>query len=220
MQLIYNISTDLLDYRNKTEKSIWKFPDFSEKCPICHGKDCVVKHGFYKRLIIDLKKGYFFNILIIRYKCRRVLKPKNNIKDRTFSLLPHELIPYLSLTINSLMIIVINSCVSKKTIKEIQRLVEDSQIDEDRIYNIDIRHIKEYILLFRETYFKLNQFINKHNIRAGPFRGGGEIDEAIIFLKSYKNGFPGFSLYYYETEGGYIKNAWFLFGKPYQAYSF
>ena len=207
-------------YREKTEKGLWEFPDFKEKCPICHGENCAVRHGFYSRLIIDIKKGYFFFILIIRYKCRRVLKPKNGLKDKTFSLLPHELIPYFSFTIESLMIIILNTLVKLKSTKEIQNLLDVSLIDEDRLYNIDSRHIKNYCLLFIETYFKLNEFISKHNIRAGPFYGYNNNPAAISFLKNYKNGYADFSVYYYETEGGYERNAWFLYGKPYQTYSF
>ena len=104
--------------------------------------------------------------------------------------------------------------------KEIQKLLDTYSIDEDRIYNIDSRHINHYISLFTETCFKLNQFIDKHNIRAGPFPGQKNISAAIFFLEHYKNGYAGFSVYYYETEGGYEKNAWFLYGRPYQTYSF
>ena len=118
--------------------------------------------------------------------------------------------------------------------KEIQKLLDTYSIDEDRIYNIDSRHINHYISLFTETCFKLNQFIDKHNIRAGPFPGQKNISAAIFFLEhhlnqlqsdfneveDYKKGYAGFSVYYYETEGGYEKNAWFLYGRPYQTYSF
>lgn len=118
------------------------------------------------------------------------------------------------------MIIIINTLVKLNSTKEIQKLLDESLIDEDRLYNIDSRHINHYISLFTETIFKLNQFIEKHTIRAGPFYGHHTIPAAISFLKNYKNGYAGFSVYYYETEGGYEKNAWFLYGRPYQTYSF
>lgn len=220
IQLIYRINCTLLEYREKTEKSIWKYPDFKKKCPICHGRNCAVRHGFYFRLIIDLKKRYFFFIRIIRYKCRRVQKPKNGLKDRTFSLLPHELIPYISLTIDSLMMIVENKLVTNNSTKEIQRILDGSMIDADRIYNMDSRHFNHYVSIFIETYFKLNQFLLKHNIRAGPRKGKISIKDAVIFLKQSEQGYQGFSVYYYETEGSWFKNAWFLFGRPYQIYSF
>lgn len=150
----------------------------------------------------------------MRYKCRRILKPKNGLKDKTFSLLPHELIPYLSFTIDSLMIIIKHTLVKMSSTKEIQKHLDGYSIDEDRLYNIDSRHINHCISLFTETCFKLNQFIDKHNIRAGPLRDYNNISAAIIFLEhhlnqlqsnfneveDYKKGYADFSVYYHETE--------------------
>lgn len=118
------------------------------------------------------------------------------------------------------MVIIVNIFIKLNSIKEIQKFLDESLLDEDRLYNIDSRHINHYISLFTETVFKLNRFIEKHNIRAGPFNGHYNIPAAIIFLKHFKNGYAGFSVYYYETEGGYEKNTWFLYGRPYQTYSF
>lgn len=220
IQLIYKINCNLSVYRKKTENNQWDFPDFTDKCPICHGKDCAVKHGFYLRLIIDLENKFFFFILIARYKCRRKQKPRNNLVDKTFSLLPHLLIPYISLTIDSFMLIIANHVIKKLSAFELQEILDNYHIDEERLYNIDIRHFKLYSNIFIETLFKLNQFIEKHKIRAGPFSGSKNMNNAYIFLKNYKSGFPDFSVYYYQKEGGALKNAQFLYGRPYQSYSF
>lgn len=118
------------------------------------------------------------------------------------------------------MLLIENTLVRKNSIKDIQKLLDESHIDEDRLYNIDSRHINLYCLLFMETYFKLNEFISKHSIKADPFHGLNNLPDAIIFLKHFKNGYADFSVYYYETDGGYEKNAWFLYGRPYQTYSF
>ena len=141
----------------------------------------------------------------MRYKCRRRQKPKNNLKDKTFSLLPHILIPYLSLTIDSLMLVVTNSFIKNTSPDEIRKSLDEFLIDEDRIYNMDSRHFTNYFILFKETLFKLNHFIDKQKIRAGPFAGSANMNAAVVFLKQYQNGYPEFSVYYYDNEGTYIK---------------
>lgn len=64
-------------------------PDYRNRCPLCLGRGCAVRHGLYYRRVVD--HGQVFDRFPIpRFKCRR----KGPIKSPsvTFSILPAELI--------------------------------------------------------------------------------------------------------------------------------
>ncbi|MBL7105883.1 MAG: hypothetical protein ISS18_16280, partial [Bacteroidales bacterium] len=77
-----------------TAKESYDFPDYSEQCPLCSGKDCAVRIGFYyrKKLVFGFKT--YKNVPIARWLCQK--KGHRKPKHRTFSLLPSALIPYHS----------------------------------------------------------------------------------------------------------------------------
>jgi len=41
-------------------KETYEFPDYSEQCPLCEGKNCAVRIGFYirKKLVSHFKEYY------------------------------------------------------------------------------------------------------------------------------------------------------------------
>lgn len=92
IQILYHIKVDMKSYIKAVNNKCWDFPDFNHTCPICGGENCNVRIGFYfrKHVIIDFK--LFKSIPIARYLCRK--KGPRKSKHRTFSLLPHQLIPY------------------------------------------------------------------------------------------------------------------------------
>ena len=87
----------MADYITTAQKT-YEFPDYSEQCPLCEGKNCAVRIGFYirKKLVSHFKT--YSDVPIPRWLCRKKgpLKPKH----RTFSLLPYHLIPYHSNDLN------------------------------------------------------------------------------------------------------------------------
>lgn len=60
--------------------------NFMDHCPLCGGRNCPQFIGYYYRQVIDEDGRYYKDFPIARYKCRS--------KGKTFSLLPHQLIPY------------------------------------------------------------------------------------------------------------------------------
>lgn len=81
-----------------TAQEKYKFPDFSDLCPLCGGKNCAVRIGFYIRLKIVFYLKTYSNVPIPRWLCRQ--KGPLKSKHRTFSLLPTALIPYHSNDLN------------------------------------------------------------------------------------------------------------------------
>ena len=94
MQIKYTFTESIPVYRRMVKKGEWKFPDYSDKCPICGGRDCPVRIGYYHRRYIDIQLAIIILIPIARYKCRRKARPL--IKDRTFLALTRYIIPLLS----------------------------------------------------------------------------------------------------------------------------
>jgi hypothetical protein len=79
----------------------WTFPSYSKCCPICKGKHCAIRIGFYFRYAYDSVSGTIILLPIARYLCQRKGKaPKN--AHKTFSLLPAQLVPYCLYDIPSL----------------------------------------------------------------------------------------------------------------------
>lgn len=91
-QLQYRIDCSLSNYAALVERGEWEFPAFDECCPICGGEKCAVRHGSYSRPVIE-EDGKQMDIRVMRYKCKRKRKV-GAVAHRTFSLLPHRVIPY------------------------------------------------------------------------------------------------------------------------------
>lgn len=92
--MYYYIQSNLSVYCASTLTGRWEFPDFSDECPICGGKECAVRHGFYGRWGYSLKDRKLLYIPVPRYLCRKKGKSPPKSRHRTFSLLPSSLIPY------------------------------------------------------------------------------------------------------------------------------
>lgn len=144
------------------------------------------------------------------------------IKDRTFSLLPSKLIPYYSLTVDSLMFIISLKIIHGKTNEEILEVLYK------RFYSISFNitdiSLERYYHLFSQSCLKLKMFFKSHRNHSPPgFYHFSKIQIArfvnTYFYSSEDADYSGaikLSYFYYNVEGGYIKNARFLFGTPYQ----
>jgi len=98
IQIPYHIKVSLQEYYE--DFGTWLIPDFSDKCPICGGIDCATFLGCYIRIAICPLTGFSVpDLPILRYLCH----DKGDIKvcdHVTFSLLPHELVPFRQLSLD------------------------------------------------------------------------------------------------------------------------
>lgn len=170
--------------------------------------------GYYYRKAFD-PLGYLFIALlpIARYLCKRKKKPK--IDALTFSLLPNCLIPYYSLTIDDFMKIIADKLNNKHS-----TILDDLYSTYEEI-NMTRRTIDRYIATFRQTVLKLKFFSLKNNHWNKDLSGkeafANVYRQLTTFNRSeYPPGAIGYSDFYYEMEGKYLKNAYFLFGTAYQ----
>jgi len=98
IQISYHIKVSLQEYYEDFDT--WPIPDFSEKCPICGGVDCATFLGYYIRIAICPMTGFWApDLPVLRYRCYD--KGDARVCDHvTFSLLPHELVPFRQLSLN------------------------------------------------------------------------------------------------------------------------
>jgi hypothetical protein len=207
-----------MHYYSLVQAEKWVFPDFSDCCPICHGRDCAVRIGFYYRTAFDIfLMVYITDLPIARYKCQRKRKPL--VKDLTFSLLPHCLIPYLKPTIPSFMDIIYDKYHHKKSTEKIldklyMRIAVNS-------FNLSARSLLRYYQLFHQTVIKIKLAWKENIFKPPPDFPYLTMHQITEYIQNY----PGtdnrpsalvMSDYYYQQQNGYFNNAQFLFGTAYQ----
>lgn len=205
----------------KVQAGNFCFPTFFERCPICHGKDCAVRIGYYYRWVIELQINkqaiIFLYIPIARYLCRK--KNKQRINHLTFSLLPDSLIPYncisIDLLIYILQLLIEEDHPTSQALKKIDAMSPDACM-------ISEKTIMHLFNLFEQTRIKLILFfqIYKNKNRAPPDFSSYTTKEIFNFLMKYTP--PDteslhctayfLSQQYYNQCGSYSKNAHFLFG--------
>lgn len=222
-------------YAEKVKAGKFTFPDFHNCCPICHGEECAVRIGYYYRNVIQIQENeesnYQERISVARYLCKKKNKPK--VKNRTFSLLPDNLIPYYSYTIDTLIYIILQILLNDDSA---DNNPSDNYPIDKALENIDKVSPEETLLsegilnrclnIFRQARLKLILYSSKKQSKHNPFpdlENLSEIDVLYFIIKFSIPGFPKIksnanklSLYYYFEEGSYIKNAHFLFGTAYQ----
>lgn len=147
MQILYPVS-DIAKYVRLASSS-WQFPDYSEDCLLCHGKDCAVRIGFYCRKYIIFLSQIYCDVLIARYLCRE--KGEVTSSHSTFSLLPSPLIPYRQFTLELVVEAIRLFCHEKLSYSKISDAITKRLPD---IY-LDDCLIRGFLRIFKQTFFKL-----------------------------------------------------------------
>ncbi|MCK5675058.1 MAG: hypothetical protein KAH95_16885 [Spirochaetales bacterium] len=217
IQIKYVLTVSISDYYAKVLSREWEFPSFSSECPICGGSKCCVRIGYYYRNVLSLEEEALLLIPIARYLCKRKNKPK--IEDKTFSLLPDCLIPYMQPTIDTLIQVIANKLIKKITNEEIV-----SQFYY-RIYEVELNlsslTFRSYYELFEQTAQKIKTFLREREKDDSPEQILHTLIDVYWYLSEFKDpqygkGPGSCSLWYHESLGGYRNNAYFLFGTPSQ----
>lgn len=202
----------------KVQAGNFHFPNFSQKCPICHGKDCAVRIGFYFRCSLDLDSDKkiisLLLVPIVRFLCKQKQKPKH--KHRTFSLLPDTLIPYNRISLDLLMyilqLLIDRAFTIAQTLDQIDALSPDACMMSEKT----LIHI---LTLFEQTRIKLILFFQQQSnrYRAPPDFSSYTTEQTFNFLMKYLKPLmesPHCGMYYLAQEyyNQYGLNTRFLFG--------
>ena len=213
IQIILKIDDKLSSHYNQVLNGTYKFPDYSNCCPICHGKECAVRHGYYFRQVIDESGTFYKSFPIARYLCQR--KGKAKLSARTFSLLAWQLIPYRKWTIE--LMFSIASYRSEHSIKESLDKFEIETTAADLVTGIkkvilsnagQFTDIEEIILSGLEKV-KISRMISFDT----------SYSDFITYCRNYVSesaekirGPTILAWDYYIKQGGYYENSQFLFG--------
>lgn len=196
--------------------------NFNERCPICQRKNCVKFLEYYYREVIDENGTYYKRFPIARYICTS--KSSGSKSDRTFSLLPYQLIPYKKYSIPYIFKLLEKRVLENMSIKQILDYL--SELNTDHLINLSPKVIISLIKLIQETIEKL--LISNHykelskSLQTAPVKAHLQI--FIEYAASFETnktdpvirGPCGLSYDYYCENGGYYMNSPFLIGTPYQ----
>ena len=208
-----------------TAKKTYQFPDFSEQCPLCGGKNCAVRIGFYIRKRLVLYLTTYYDVPIPRWLCRQKgpLKPKH----RTFSLLPFALIPYHNNDLN----LVAETVKYKQqqpgtTYEQTKSYIIDNAQQPD--IDLENKQIKQFQQLVTTAFSKLMAIPEIKPRISCDFHSSDPIATVLSFCDRYQSPFLTTSKleasnieqlawdFFYNFQRGCYFDRQFLFGTPSQ----
>jgi hypothetical protein len=219
IQILIPFNYTLAEYFRKVKTGKIKFPNFRDYCPLCGGKDCPTFSGFYYREVVDENGTFYKEFSIARFKCHK--KGPINSKHKTFSLLLSQLIPYRKYSIPFIHKVMKEWNLKNKSIKEVFDFLSTLE-KKNGIFCVSLSTLYDFKALFIKAQNKiisigfiptLRNFINVTDVNQ-------RMRNFLIFLEGKfdrRIRDPSSLAYeFYLYGGGYIKNAPFLFGIPFQ----
>lgn len=198
--------------------------DIYHRCPLCGGSDCAQFIGYYERQVIDENGTYYKAFPIARFLCNRK-GGKPIVNHKTFSLFPHQLVPYSKYSIAFIFKVLKLNCVDDKSIMQIQTYL--SGFDETGIY-IDlsassIHGFKKFILevinkLLSSAYYRGAEKLLQDSSDNRRIKAFIKFAEAFCCYKINPciRGPCALSYDFYMQGGSWFRNSHFLFGTPSQ----
>jgi len=198
--------------------------DFHSSCPICQGIDCAQFIGYYERPVINEKGTYYKAFPVARFLCNRK-GGKPLIKHKTFSLLPHQLIPYSKYSIDFILKTLKSHYVDEQSVMEIQTYL--SGFNKEGIYfdlpASSVNRFKKFILevinkLLSSGYYQDAEKLLQESCTKNPIKTFIKFAESFYCYKTNPRirGPCALSYDFYLKGGGWLQNSYFLFGTPSQ----
>jgi len=216
IQIIHKTSLSLTKYYVKVNRGDYEFPDFSDYCPICSSANCARFHGYYYRPVVTKEGIYYKDFPIRRYKCRN--KGNKRLKQVTFSLLPHELLPYVKYSVEFIFKILFDIYVHDMSEKSALDIISQF-CDEDilcispiTVYNFKYLVLKGMNNLCISGFpDEIKKIINTPDI----FK---RLRLFVLYLYSINHirSPSDYGYNFYINQGGYKTNSPFLLGTPSQ----
>lgn len=217
---------DSLKRDEKEKKCNWEFPDFSNCCPLCHGKGCAVRIGFYCRQKVIINKKTYRDFPISRWMCQK----KGPIKSahRTFSLLPYQLTPYHQHDLNTILETMQFKSNPGHSLKDTKDFVSVQGIGTD--IPLENSQIHDFQSIFSQTFVKLiaTPEIKQKIIDSKLFSSDNPVQTVIHFINRYQSPIASFcssetsnierlalDFFFHYQGGDYFKRD-FLLGTPSQ----
>lgn len=197
--------------------------DFTYSCPLCGAEHCAQFIGYYCRGVIDEKGTYYKAFPIARYLCNGK-GTALTVKHRTFSLLPYQLVPYSKYSIPFI-------------VNALRKVYGEDNSVKGLLDYLSGFGAQEYIDLSVSTFYAFRAFILTaidKLLAVGFYREltaqlqtpseRQRIREFLYFAEDFSccktdpeiRGPCALGYDYYMKDGGYMRNAHFLFGTPSQ----
>lgn len=204
----------------------WDFPDYRTCCPLCGGKNCAVRIGFYKRkkVIVDYK--IYADVPIARWLCQR--KGPGKAQHKTFSLLPYQLIPYHRHGLNVIVDTVNFHHHNGTTLEQTKGFISSNGVDTD--IPLENNHIHDFNNIFSQALLKLTTVaeLNQQISQTSYWDSSDPIATMLQFINNYESLFLSTRklqasnaeqlaldfLYHFQTDDYFDRH--FLFGTPSQ----
>ena len=204
----------------------WDFPDYSVCCPLCGGKNCAVRIGFYERKLVIVDNRIYENVPIARWLCQR--KGPKRPQHQTFSLLPYPLIPYHRHGLNIIVDTVNFLHHQGASLEQTKRFISGNGVNND--IPLENNQIHDFNKIFSHALLKLTTIAElKQQISQASFWDSSDpIRTMLDFIAGYDSRFLATQqlhaspaeqlaldfLYHFQTADYYDRH--FLFGTPSQ----
>ena len=174
--------------------------------------------------MIDENGTYYKGFPIARYICERK-GGRGVVSDKTFSVLPYQLVPYTKYSVPFIIKMLKAKHIEDLSISKLQDLV--ANFGEDEILAISSDQLYDFKKLIRDAVNKIMATGHYQEFREEVSLMSTEQERVVLFIEfslcfeCFKinpmiRGPCGLHYDFYLNEGGYLRNAPFLFGTPYQ----
>lgn len=198
--------------------------DINNSCPICGGVDCAQFIGYYEREVIDENGTYYKGFPIARYLCRGKGDEKI-VKDKTFSLLPYQLVPYTKYSIPFIIKSMKLRYIDGLSTYKLQDYL--ASFGKEEILSISADQLLGFKKVVMDAIHKIMTTRYYQEFEEKGFNESTDQGLLISFIE-FAEGFEctkvnpcirgpcGLNYDFYINGGSYFKNAYFLFGTPSQ----
>jgi hypothetical protein len=198
--------------------------DLRNRCPLCGGVDCAIFIGYYPRAVIDENGTYFKEFPIARYLCQGK-GTRGAEDDRTFSLLPYQLVPYTRYSIAFIIKSLRARYEEGLSISKLQDYL--AGFGKDEILSISADQLLYFKQIVIEAVHKITATGHYQELEGEIFLKSTD-RQIVVALIEFASRFEccktdpgirgpcGLGYDFYLNEGGFLHNAPFLFGTPYQ----
>lgn len=131
-------------------------PDFRDRCPLCRGKGCPVRHGLYHRGVADQDGSYYDAFPVPRFLCRR--KGPCHPEAVTFSVLPSELVSRKRFSLPLMLWILERLLVGSASINAMLEALGELFGDAQRAWRPEPQAIYRLLHLFSKVHARLRSF--------------------------------------------------------------
>ncbi len=164
-------------------------PDYRDRCPLCRGSECAVRHGLYFRCLVDEEGRTYQRFPVARFRCRR--RGPDQPRDVTFSVLPAQVVPRrrFSLGLMSWMVeVVVNG---KRTMRQALDEVATAGSQGEEAVLLEELTLHRMLLLLAAVYGRLLSFPVAEVELPGAVQGvRRQAQQVAALLAAQPRGFP------------------------------